>query len=53
MSDSYFSNIPAAAPDPILGVAEAFRADPHTDKVNLGVGVYQDNDGRTPILESI
>jgi aromatic-amino-acid transaminase len=53
MSASYFSNIPAAVPDPILGVAEAFRADPHTDKVNLGVGVYQDNDGRTPILESI
>lgn len=53
MSESYFSNIPAAAPDPILGVAEAFRADPNPNKVNLGVGVYQDNEGRTPILEAI
>ncbi|MFN4896718.1 MAG: aromatic amino acid transaminase [Pseudomonadota bacterium] len=53
MSASYFSNIPAALPDPILGVAEAFRADPHPGKVNLGVGVYQDNNGRTPILESV
>jgi aromatic-amino-acid transaminase len=53
MSASYFSNISAAAPDPILGVAEAFRADPHQDKVNLGVGVYQNNDGRTPLLEAI
>jgi aromatic-amino-acid transaminase len=53
MTTSYFSNITAAAPDPILGVAEAFRADPHPDKVNLGVGVYQDNNGRTPILEAI
>lgn len=53
MSESYFLHIPAAAPDPVLGVAEGFRADPHQDKVNLGVGVYQDNEGRTPILESI
>ncbi len=53
MSESYFLNISAAAPDPVLGVAEGFRADPHTDKVNLGVGVYQNDDGRTPILESI
>lgn len=53
MTTSYFANITGAAPDPILGVAEAFRADPHPDKVNLGVGVYQDNDGRTPILEAI
>jgi aromatic-amino-acid transaminase len=53
MSESFFANIPAAMPDPILGVAEAFRADPHQDKVNLGVGVYQDNDGRTPILQAI
>lgn len=53
MSASYFLNINAAPPDPILGVAEAFRADTHPDKVNLGVGVYQDNNGRTPILEAI
>lgn len=53
MSTSFFSNITPAAPDPILGVAEAFRADPNPNKVNLGVGVYQDDKGGSPILESI
>jgi len=53
MSASFFSHVTAAAPDPILGVAEAFRADPNPNKVNLGVGVYQDDKGGSPILESI
>jgi len=53
MSESYFLNITAAPPDPILGVAEAFRADSSPAKVNLGVGVYQDNEGKTPLMEAI
>jgi aromatic-amino-acid transaminase len=53
MSSSFFSHIPANPPDPILGVTEAFRADPHPSKVNLGVGVYQNEAGQTPILESV
>ena len=39
--------------DPILGVTEAFNADPNSDKINLGVGVYYDDDGRVPVLECV
>lgn len=39
--------------DPILGVTEAFNADTNPNKVNLGVGVYCDDDGKVPILESV
>lgn len=50
---SFFSEIPQAIPDPILGITEAFRADTSSAKVNLGVGVYQDGEGKSPILESV
>lgn len=50
---SFFTDIPTRQPDPILGVTEAFRQDPSPEKVNLGVGIYQDNSGRIPILESV
>ncbi len=42
-----------APPDPILGLAEAFRADPRESKVNLAVGVFVDETGRTPVLPSV
>jgi aromatic-amino-acid transaminase len=42
-----------AARDPILGLNEAFAADPRTEKVNLGVGVYYDEDGRIPLLAAV
>jgi aromatic-amino-acid transaminase len=42
-----------APSDPILGVTEAFVADPNPRKVNLGVGVYYDNDGKIPVLECV
>lgn len=48
-----FETLLQAPPDPILGLTEAFHADTHPDKVNLGVGVYQDENGRTPVLASI
>jgi aromatic-amino-acid transaminase len=50
---SFFSEITTAAPDAILGVTEAFRNDSTPSKVNLGVGVYQDGEGRIPLLKSI
>ena len=50
---SRFSSISAAPPDPILGLSEAFAADPNPDKMNLSVGVYKDADGRTPILDCV
>jgi len=42
-----------APPDPILGLTEAFRADPRSDKVNLAVGVYVDDTGVTPVIPSV
>jgi aromatic-amino-acid transaminase len=39
--------------DPILGVTEAFNADPNPRKVNLGVGVYCDDNGKVPLLECV
>lgn len=53
MAPSLFSEIPAGIPDPILGVTEAFRADSHPGKVNLGVGIYQDGDGKIPLLGAV
>jgi aspartate/tyrosine/aromatic aminotransferase len=48
-----FEPIVAAPPDPILGLTEAFKKDPNPKKVNLGVGVYKDARGRTPVLGSV
>jgi aspartate/tyrosine/aromatic aminotransferase len=48
-----FANIPAAPPDSILGLTEAFKKDPNPKKINLGVGVYKDEQGNTPILKSV
>ena len=42
-----------APADPILGVTEAFVADQSAKKVNLGVGVYTDDNGKIPLLESV
>jgi len=44
-----FANLDKLPPDPILGVTAAFRADPSPDKIDLGVGVYRDVDGNTPV----
>ena len=48
-----FESITAAPPDAILGLTEAFKKDDNPNKVNLGVGVYKDDDGRTPILHCV
>ncbi len=48
-----FQSISTAPPDPILGLTEAFKKDTHADKINLGVGVYQDAAGITPILDCV
>ena len=48
-----FETIVAAPPDPILGLTEAFKKDKNPNKVNLGVGVYKDAAGQTPILNSV
>jgi aspartate aminotransferase/aromatic-amino-acid transaminase len=48
-----WQNIDAAPADSILGLTDAFRKDPNPHKVNLGVGVYKDETGRTPILDCV
>lgn len=48
-----WQNIEAAPADSILGLTDAFRKDPNPQKVNLGVGVYKDETGRTPILACV
>ena len=48
-----FSSLPLAAPDPILGLTEAFKQDPSPHKINLGAGVYKDENGNTPILACV
>jgi aspartate/tyrosine/aromatic aminotransferase len=48
-----FEQVSPAPPDAILGLTEAFRKDPNPKKINLGVGVYKDAQGRTPVLTSV
>lgn len=50
---SLFSAIELAPRDPILGLNEAFNADPRTDKVNLGVGVYFNEAGKIPLMQAV
>lgn len=54
MSDtSLFARVELAPRDPILGLNEQFGADPNPAKVNLGVGVYYDENGRLPLLRCV
>ncbi|MCS7219956.1 MAG: amino acid aminotransferase [Anaerolineae bacterium] len=48
-----FETLPMAPPDPILGLAEAFRKDPNPAKVDLSAGVYRDATGKTPIFRAV
>ncbi len=53
MSASLLATVEMAPRDPILGVTEAFVADTNLNKVNLGVGVYCDDNGKVPVLDSV
>ena len=48
-----FERLERMPDDPILGLMAAFRADADTRKVDLGVGVYRDDRGDTPVLDSV
>ena len=50
---SLFSAVEMAPRDPILGLNEQFNADPNPNKVNLGVGVYFDENGKLPLLHCV
>jgi aromatic-amino-acid transaminase len=48
-----FAAVEMAPRDPILGLNEQFNADPNPNKVNLGVGVYYDENGKLPLLKCV
>jgi aromatic-amino-acid transaminase len=50
---SLFNAVEMAPRDPILGLTEQFVADTNPRKVNLGVGVYYDDNGKLPLLECV
>ena len=50
---SLFTAVEMAPRDPILGLNEQFNADTNPSKVNLGVGVYYDDNGKLPLLQCV
>ncbi|MFY9478265.1 MAG: amino acid aminotransferase [Aquabacterium sp.] len=50
---SLFAQVEMAPRDPILGLNEQFNADTNPNKVNLGVGVYTDEQGKLPLLKCV
>lgn len=53
MTASLFAAVEMAPRDPILGLTETFNADARPTKVNLGVGVYYDDNGKLPLLAAV
>ena len=48
-----FERLKSVPIDPILGLMNAFKADPRETKIDLGVGVYQNSSGKTPIMTAV
>ncbi|MDH2927102.1 amino acid aminotransferase [Lonepinella koalarum] len=48
-----FEHITPAPADPILGLGEAFKSENRANKINLGIGVYKDAKGTTPIMQAV
>ncbi|WP_308367083.1 MULTISPECIES: amino acid aminotransferase [unclassified Microbulbifer] len=48
-----FEHMSSLPPDPILGLLASYRADDNPDKIDLGVGVYKDESGHTPVLQAV
>ncbi len=48
-----FEHLKAVPPDPILGILSAYAADPNPKKIDLGIGVYKNEAGATPMLECV
>ena len=49
-TQSLFGHVELAPPDAIFGLTADYRADPHTDKVNLGIGAYRTDEGQPYVL---
>ncbi|KAF2090042.1 mitochondrial aspartate aminotransferas-like protein [Saccharata proteae CBS 121410] len=50
---SAWAKVPQGPPDAILGITEAYKADSHSEKINLGVGAYRDDQGKPYVLPSV
>lgn len=50
---SYFTNVSELPPDPLFGLKARYQADARTDKVDLGIGAYRDNEGKPWILPAV
>lgn len=48
-----FANLPSPQQDPILSLSLAYRQDERQDKVDLGIGVYKNSDGVTPVMRAV
>ena len=48
-----FESLQPLPPDPILGLNAAFKADDNPNKVDLGIGVYKDEKGNTPVMRAV
>ena len=53
MNDIRLGRLQPLAPDPLLSITAAYRADDRAGKIDLGVGVFKDEAGATPIMRSI
>jgi len=51
--ETMFDSAPLNPPDSIFGLIEEFKKDPNPDKINLSVGVYQDETGATPVMKCV
>lgn len=49
----WWGNVEMGPPDVILGITEAYKRDTDSNKVNLGVGAYRDDEGKPFILPSV
>lgn len=48
-----FDATPVCPPDSVFGIAAEYRKDPNPDKINLTVGMYQDESGKIPVMDSV
>ncbi len=53
MTNPYFRHLETPTPDAILGLAAQFRADTRANRIDLGVGVFRDEAGRTPVMRAV
>ncbi|TRO97115.1 aspartate/tyrosine/aromatic aminotransferase [Glycocaulis profundi] len=53
MTDAFFSGLEPLPADPLLSLIGRYKADPRDGKIDLGVGVYRDEQGRTPVMKAM